>query len=270
MDLLTTGVDVPCIRNIVFFKYLKSPISLYQMIGRGMRIDAPTRKLMFRVYDYTDATRLFGKSFITRPPTTGGDDPEPPPPLPPEPTISVDGFDVHITDAGRYIVADVDGVAMPVPLEEYKARLAGRLVHEVPTRPTSGCAGSIRRCVRNLSTRWSPPVIHPTSCAWSTRRRTATCTTCWRSWAGAWPRDAPRPHAGLHLQTRGLDQRGAACSGRVRAIASQFERGGTDGLENPQIFRTPEVWAAGGLAALHTAGDPALLLVETKARMFAA
>jgi type I restriction enzyme R subunit len=27
VDLLTTGVDVPCVRNIVFFKYLKSPIS---------------------------------------------------------------------------------------------------------------------------------------------------------------------------------------------------------------------------------------------------
>ena len=133
VDLLTTGADVPCVRNIVFFKYLKSPISFYQMIGRGMRIDAPTGKLMFRVYDYTDATRLFGESFITRPPATGGAGPEPPPPPPPEPTISVDGFDVHITDAGRFIVAEVDGVAMPVPLEEYKARLAARLVHEVPT-----------------------------------------------------------------------------------------------------------------------------------------
>ena len=45
VDLLTTGVDVPCVRNIVFFKYLKSPISFYQMVGRGTRIDAPTGKL---------------------------------------------------------------------------------------------------------------------------------------------------------------------------------------------------------------------------------
>ena len=67
VDLLTTGVDVPCVRNIVFFKYLKSPISFYQMVGRGTRIDAPTGKLMFRVYDYTDATRLFGEDFITKP-----------------------------------------------------------------------------------------------------------------------------------------------------------------------------------------------------------
>ena len=46
--------------NIVFFKYVRSPISFYQMIGRGTRIDLATGKLMFRVYDYTGATDLFG------------------------------------------------------------------------------------------------------------------------------------------------------------------------------------------------------------------
>lgn len=56
----------------------------------------------------------------------------------------------------------------------------------------------------------------------------------------------------------------------IRAIASQFERGGTDGLENPQIFQTPEVRAAGGLAALQTAGNAKELYNETKIRMFAA
>jgi type I restriction enzyme R subunit len=57
VDLLTTGVDVPVVQNIVFMKYVRSPIAFYQMIGRGTRINAPTNKLMFRVYDYTDANR---------------------------------------------------------------------------------------------------------------------------------------------------------------------------------------------------------------------
>jgi hypothetical protein len=34
----------------------------------------------------------------------------------------------------------------------------------------------------------------------------------------------------------------------IRARAGQFERGGTDDLENPHIFQTPEVRAAGALA----------------------
>ena len=132
VELLTTGVDVPCVRNIVFFKYVRSPIAFYQMVGRGTRIDPPTGKLMFRVYDYTDATRLFGEEFRTKfiapkKPPKG----EPPPP--PEATIIVEGFDVRITDAGRYIVTQVDGKAMPVTVEEYKERLTASLIEEVPT-----------------------------------------------------------------------------------------------------------------------------------------
>lgn len=66
VDLLTTGVDVPAIRNIGFFRYINSPISFYQMVGRGTRLDRPSGKLMFTVYDYTNATRLFGQAFVTK------------------------------------------------------------------------------------------------------------------------------------------------------------------------------------------------------------
>ena len=43
----------------------------------------------------------------------------------------------------------------------------------------------------------------------------------------------------------------------VRAIASQFARGGTDNLENLQIFSTPEVANSGGLRALQEFDEPA-------------
>jgi hypothetical protein len=59
-------------------------------------------------------------------------------------------------------------------------------------------------------------------------------------------------------------------AGAVRALASQFAKAGTDGLENPQIFATPEMRGAGGLAALKLAGAPAQVLAETKRRMFTA
>ncbi len=57
-ELLSTGVDVPSCRNIVFMKTLSSPILFKQIIGRGSRIDPATNKLWFRIIDYTDATRL--------------------------------------------------------------------------------------------------------------------------------------------------------------------------------------------------------------------
>jgi type I restriction enzyme, R subunit len=63
-----------------------------------------------------------------------------------------------------------------------------------------------------------------------------------------------------------MPQQGAAT---VRALASQFGKAGTDGLENPEVFRTPEVIKAGGLMALKTVGTPADVLKETKVRMFA-
>ena len=54
------------------------------------------------------------------------------------------------------------------------------------------------------------------------------------------------------------------------AIASQLARGGTDDLESPQIFSTPEVAGAGGLAAFQEFGPPARTMAEAKRRMFAA
>lgn len=58
-ELLSTGVDVPPCRNIVFMKTLSSPILFKQIIGRGSRLDPGTDKYWFRIIDYTGATRLF-------------------------------------------------------------------------------------------------------------------------------------------------------------------------------------------------------------------
>ena len=39
------GVNVPSVRNIVFFRYVQSPILFHQMVGRGTRIDEESGKL---------------------------------------------------------------------------------------------------------------------------------------------------------------------------------------------------------------------------------
>ena len=67
-----------------------------------------------------------------------------------------------------------------------------------------------------------------------------------------------------------LEQMPEQATSAVKAIASQFARSGTEGLENPQIFQVPEVVRAGGLAALKVVGKPVEVLRETKERMFAA
>ena len=133
VDLLSTGVDVPVVQNIVFFKYVRSPIPFYQMVGRGTRLHPPSGKLMFRVYDYTNARRLFGQEFLTRFIKESGEGEVTPEPRPFTPPVQVQGFDVTITDAGKSILTMLDGKAMPVTVEEYKETLAQRLVAQAPT-----------------------------------------------------------------------------------------------------------------------------------------
>jgi len=58
VDLLTTGVNVPSVRNLVFMKPIRSRVFFKQHIGRGSRIDDTTGKYFFRIIDYVNATRL--------------------------------------------------------------------------------------------------------------------------------------------------------------------------------------------------------------------
>lgn len=59
VDLLTTGVDVPSVRNLVIVKPISSKIVFKQIVGRGARIDELAGKYFFRIFDYVNATRLF-------------------------------------------------------------------------------------------------------------------------------------------------------------------------------------------------------------------
>lgn len=59
VDLLSTGIDMPSVKNIVLMKPISSVVLFNQIIGRGSRIDENTGKFYFRIIDYVNATRLF-------------------------------------------------------------------------------------------------------------------------------------------------------------------------------------------------------------------
>jgi type I restriction enzyme R subunit len=272
VDLLTTGVDVPIVQNIVFFKYVRSPIAFYQMIGRGTRLHPPSGKLMFRVYDFTNATRLFGEEFKSqwRPhqPREG----QPKPPAPPETTIQVEGFEVRVTDAGRYIVTEVDGKAMPVTVEEYKERLAARLVAEAPTLegfracwiepskrrellgrlPDAGRSAILVQKLEAMDDYDLYDVLAELGYGLAPRTR------------------SERAQAFAYKHEGWLTTLPPQTAATLKVMVAQFARAGTDSLENPHIFDLPEVHQAGGLAALRVLGEPARILRETKERIFAA
>src|SRR5258706_7334349 len=85
VDLLEAGVDIERLNAVVFFRYLKSSIKFYQMVGRGARIHEETQKYKFWLYDYTGVTDLFGTDFITPPPRPGGSGSDPGPGPGPDP-----------------------------------------------------------------------------------------------------------------------------------------------------------------------------------------
>jgi type I restriction enzyme R subunit len=272
VDLLTTGVDVPCVRNIVFFKYVRSPIAFYQMIGRGTRIDPPTGKLMFRVYDYTNATRLFGEEFRTKFAAPKKEKEGPEPPSPPEKTILVEGFDVRVSDAGRYIVTQVDGKAMPVTVEEYKERLAAKLVEEAPTleifrerwtvpperrelmgkMPDAGRSPLLIRELEDMGAYDLYDVLAELGYGMAPRTR------------------VERAEAFSYKNVDWLTSLPNGTAQTIKALAAQFARGGTEELENPKIFQTPEVVRSGGLSALKAFGKPVEILHKVKEKVFVA
>jgi len=54
VDLLTTGIDVPKITNLVFLRRVNSRILYEQMIGRATRLCPEISKEVFRIYDAVD------------------------------------------------------------------------------------------------------------------------------------------------------------------------------------------------------------------------
>ena len=270
VDLITTGVDVPILRNVVFFKYVRSPISFQQMMGRGSRIHLPTNKLMFRVYDYTNATRLLGREFKSRPSPTR--EPKETEDKSKERIIRVEGFDVHINPAGTYIVTEKEGRLAMVTVEEYKQRLAERLTAEakslddfrklwidpqkrrelIESLPDDG---SGLRLLQELLRRKDYDlydILVEIGYAMAPKTR-AERVGALKYKHGRWIRNLPPKTANTLV-----------------ALAHQFERGGTEELENPYVFNAPDVVKAGGLEALKVLGEPKDIVNETKRRLFAA
>jgi len=267
VELISTGVDVPILQNIVFFKYVNSPIAFHQMLGRGSRIYAPTNKLMFRAYDYTNASRLLGEDFISKPrstpekPVEGGEK---------EKVITVEGFDVHINPAGTYIVTNIDGKLSMATIEEYKEMIASRLAEEVKTfeefrnywidplrrkalldfLPNDGAGVRMIRDLINLKDCDMYDILAEIGFGIAPKSRKERVYALQYKYSG-W-------FNGLPLNTRKT----------LLALAKQFEIGGTEELENHYIFQIPEVYQAGGLEALKLLGDPKDVILEVKRMLF--
>jgi type I restriction enzyme R subunit len=270
VDLLSTGVDVPCVRNIVFFRYLESSIVFHQMVGRGTRIDEASGKLMFRLYDYTNLIRLFGAAFVTPPPRTGGGGGEP---EDSEPTLVTKGFAVQVERGQHFVLGERGGVLTPVAYAEYKAALAERL------RQEAADLGEFRQrwiapperedLMRALvDSAHSPKVVQMVDAMQDCDLFDVLAALGY----GVKARTRIDRHLAFKFKNEDWLDKGMPSPARavILGLTGQFERLGTDALENPQIWRVPSIERAGGMRALLALGKPAQALQDTKARLFAA
>jgi len=67
VDMLDTGIDIPDVLNLVFFKIVKSKIKFWQMVGRGTRLSedifgAGQDKEKFYIFDWCRNFEYFGKN----------------------------------------------------------------------------------------------------------------------------------------------------------------------------------------------------------------
>ncbi len=67
VDMLDTGIDVPDVVNLVFFKMVRSKTKFWQMIGRGTRLRPDlfgpgTHKENFRVFDFCQNFEFFNQN----------------------------------------------------------------------------------------------------------------------------------------------------------------------------------------------------------------
>ncbi len=271
VDLLSTGVDIPCIQNIVFFTYVKSPISFYQMIGRGTRIDESFDKYMFRIYDYTNATRLFGKEFISRirsepskPKIEGEKDK----------IAKVYGFDVKIKNEGTYIlILDKEsGRENPVSIEQYKELLAASLVkeadnmhilrdmwinpldrkHLIEALPGGENGALLLRELLDLKDCDLYDIFADIGFGVSAKTRKERVEAFDyknKDWLNSLPLDTSKV---------------------IRALANQFKDNGIEELESQNVFDVTEVKKAGGIKALLEINDDLKnTILDVKMRLLA-
>ncbi|WP_137127946.1 DEAD/DEAH box helicase family protein [Roseomonas sp. HF4] len=288
VDLLATGVDIERLNAVVFFRYLQSSITFYQMVGRGTRIHEETQKYKFWLYDYTGVTDLFGTDFITAPtqprlPTPddddgggddgGGDDGgRDPLPLPEMKT----GHNGTVVVQGRFILQErmVNGVRreVPVPLDEYRQDMVARVLREAATihdfRGLWVETQRRRKLIEHLlGERFSPDTVRELMGLGECDHFDLFAHYGYREKA---LKRSEREGAYLERQASWFASADPKAAIVLRGLGHQFGLGGTDALESAELWNVPEIRRAGGLHALRSLGIPSAVVIEAKTRLFGA
>jgi|WetSurSiteA1Bulk_404760.scaffolds.fasta_scaffold04537_4 type I restriction enzyme, R subunit len=235
------------------------------MIGRGTRLHPETDKISFKIYDYTNATRLFGQDFISKQPKPTEPTPTPPPPPPIDPTIEITHIDVAIQKGETYFLLIKDGKDTRVSFAEYREYVRALILEKLPTvtdfvqewieHPEGLLNIPELQTVLNhdnpdydsfdviadLAYQITPKTKH---------QRVADFLTHSEGWLVALPNSS---------------------ANTLRAVANVFEENGTNGLNSGELFNVIAIKKASGgspIKALKLASNPNEVFKEFKTRIF--
>jgi type I site-specific restriction endonuclease len=125
VDIMSTGVDIPCVRYIGFAALTRSVGKYIQMLGRGTRLDPKTGKFSFQVLDFVGLCKRMGdngkgtEKKNTKVVTGGGGGGQPPGPGPKGEYFIVDNPDPE-HQIQRVKVHEGVRVVENTPIEEAK------------------------------------------------------------------------------------------------------------------------------------------------------
>jgi len=221
------------------------------MLGRGTRIDEPTKKYKFWLYDYSGEGGDTG----------GGDDDSPP-------IIEIGGQTVHILPQGHFIPVSRDGRDVMISLEDYREEMIQRVLREAHTLEDFRALWVEREnrlaLIRHLrGEHYSPEVV---------QEALKECDLFdvfahygyQRAALKRWEREAVYL-SGNSAWFASVNEKAAIV---LRGIGHQFGVGGTDALESELLWEVPEIKRADGLDALKIIGKPIDVMREAKKRLF--
>lgn len=279
VDLLEAGVDIERLNSVVFFRYLKSAIKFYQMVGRGTRIHEATQKYKFWLYDYTGVTDLFGTDFITPPPRPGGGSgtngggPDPPggggdDPLP---VPEMSGQTAVLGD-GHFILGRRNGQDVRIPVEEYRQEMIQRVLSEAQNlddfRQLWIESERRKQLIEHLlGSDYNPELVREIDNMMEYDNYDLFAHHGYRARA---LKRTERSTTYLHGNAEWFDSMDVDAAQILKSLGHQFGLGGTEALESPSLWQVPEIDASGGISALKRVGNPADVILQAKGRLFAA
>lgn len=267
-DLLQAGVDVPWVRNIVFFAHIKSAIRFYQMVGRGTRLHAQSEKISFKIYDYTNATRLFGEEFLSKqskPKQTPQPQQPPIPPPTPEPPLEATKLLVTIIPTDPLFMIVKDGKHTRVSFADYRDHVKGLILEQLPTvddfvqewldaSAQLLAMPSIQTIIKHKDQHYDSFDLLADLIYDVTPKTKHQRLTDFLNNSAGWLITMPEQSANT-----------------LRALGEQFEIDGTEGINNGEVFNVQRVKKASGgspFKALSLVGRPNEIVREFKARIF--